>query len=254
MTASAASHPQNVIRLRDVHVAFEAGEPVLEGFDFAARSGETVIILGESGSGKSTLLSLVLGLIHPSQGRVEVFGQRVSQRRERELYALRQHIGMVFQHSALFDSETVKTNVGFRMLQDPDRSRDDFDRECKEKLEFVGLAGFEDRMPGELSGGQRKRVAIARALVGDPALMLYDEPTTGLDPITARRILDVIKRVKSELGTTSLVVTHELHYAYAVADRVALIRRGEIIFDGTADEFRSSDDPYITDFRSMEAA
>lgn len=246
--------PEFAIAVDDVAVHFN-GPWVLDGVSLHVRPGETVVILGESGSGKSTLLSLILGLIHPLRGSVHVLGAQVSHRHERQLYPIRDRIGMVFQHGALFDSETVANNVGYRLRRNADPARRaSFEREVHEKLDFVGLGEFAGRLPGELSGGQRKRVAIARAMVGDPPILLYDEPTTGLDPITARRLIEVIQRIRRERGTTSVIVTHELHYAYGVADRVVLIRDGRVYFEGTSAEFRSSDDPYIVDFRSMEAA
>ncbi|RMF12853.1 MAG: ATP-binding cassette domain-containing protein [Candidatus Dadabacteria bacterium] len=240
------------IDLRNVEIGF-GGPPVLHEFNLSVPSSQTLVVLGESGSGKSTMLGAILGLIRPQRGEVEVFGERVDALSERQLHPVRARIGMVFQYGALFDSETVAENVGFRIRQQPRFDAARFEREVQEKLEFVGLAEFRDRLPGELSGGQKKRVAIARALVGDPALMLYDEPTTGLDPITARKVLEVIRRIREEFGTTSIVVTHELHYAYYIADRVILIRNGRVVFDGTPEAFRAADDPYIVEFRSMEA-
>lgn len=240
------------IEVRDVRVRF-GGPWVLDGVSLTLEHGETLVVFGESGSGKSTLLSLILGLLHPEGGEVKVFGERVSHRHERELYPLRRRIGMVFQHGALFDSETVAANVGFRLIRaGVDKAA--VAAEVREKLAFVGLEGYEDRLPGQLSGGQRKRVAIARAMVGNPPVMLYDEPTTGLDPITARRLIEVIQRIRRELGTASIIVTHELHYAYGVADRVLLIRDGSVYFEGSAAEFRASRDPYIAEFRDTEAA
>lgn len=250
MSAAGNGEDEPVIALDDVRVSYGA-EPVLDDFSFAVRGGETVVVFGESGSGKSTVLMLILGLLHPDAGRVEVVGQQISGQKESALYPIRRRIGMVFQHGALFDSETVERNIGFRMLQTPDPDYQAYRREVAEKLAFVGLSDYGDRFPGELSGGQRKRVAIARAMVGNPEIMLYDEPTTGLDPITARKVLDVMRRVKTELGTTSVVVTHELHYAYTIADRVVLIRDGWVVFDGTPEMFRASDDPFIREFRSM---
>ncbi|XP_060084888.1 ATP-dependent 6-phosphofructokinase 1-like [Ylistrum balloti] len=193
-----------------------------------------------------------LGLIQPLKGSIHVLGERIDGRKERALYPIRKDIGMVFQHGALFDSETVEANVGFRLTRTPNIDHNIIEHEVQEKLSFVDLPEYRNRFPGELSGGQKKRVAIARAMVGNPTIMLYDEPTTGLDPITARKVLTVIKRIKEELGTTSLVVTHELHYAYYIADRVILIRDGSIFFDGTTQAFRQSKDPYIVDFRSLE--
>jgi phospholipid/cholesterol/gamma-HCH transport system ATP-binding protein len=247
---STASAP--VIEIENARVRF-GGPWVLDGVSLTLGHGETLVVFGESGSGKSTLLSLILGLLHPEGGGVRVLGEQVSHRHERELYPLRRRIGMVFQHGALFDSETVATNVGFRLIR-AGMARSDVEAEVREKLAFVGLDGYEERLPGQLSGGQRKRVAIARAMVGNPPVMLYDEPTTGLDPITARKLIEVIQRIRRELGTASIIVTHELHYAYGVADRVILIRDGKIYFEGSAAEFRASRDPYIAEFRDTEAA
>lgn len=245
----AADRPE--VDVRGVTLSF-GRSPVLDNLTLAVTEAQTLVVLGESGSGKSTLLSLILGLLHPEKGEVYVRGVKISGQHERVIYPVRKQIGMVFQHGALFDSETVKVNIGFRLLREPNPDMAAVEREVAEKLAFVGLDGYGERYPSELSGGQKKRVAIARAMVGNPAIMLYDEPTTGLDPITARKVLEVIERIKQELGTTSIVVTHELHYAYSIADRVVLIRNGRIYFDGTATEFRTSTDPYVVEFRSME--
>jgi len=217
---------------------------------FSLSARETLVILGESGTGKSTILHLILGLIKPQEGKVTVFGEDLLPLQERALYPLRKRIGMVFQHGALFDSLTVEENLAFRLRNDPDHREDKVLKEVEEKLQFVGLWEFRKRYPRELSGGQKKRVAIARALVGNPELLLYDEPTTGLDPLTAGRIIEVMERVKEIYGTPSIVVTHELPYAYRLADRVLLLREGAVHFSGGVEEFRSSRDNYIVHYRS----
>lgn len=243
-----------IVELEGVNFGYGGHHLVLRNFSLRVERGENLVVLGESGSGKSTLLYLILGLIHPQSGTVRVLGRKVSGERERYLYPIRHRIGMVFQHSALFDSITVLENLLFPLRHRHDLSQEQKLAESYEKLRFVGLEEFSSRYPNALSGGQRKRVAIARALMGNPELILYDEPTTGLDPLTAQRILEVILRIKEELGTTAIIVTHELAYAYRVADRVAMVKEGELYYNGGVEEFRSSPDPYLKSFRSLTNA
>lgn len=243
-----------LVELEHVTFGYTRERPVLKDFSLKVCKGENLVVLGESGSGKSTLLYLILGLVHPQKGEVRVFGTRVSGERERHLYPIRQRIGMVFQHGALFDSLTVEGNLLFPLRHRADLSEEEKRAEVEEKLRFVGLSEFARRYPNALSGGQRKRVAIARALMGNPELILYDEPTTGLDPLTAQRIIEVILRIKREYATTAIIVTHELSYAYLVADRVIMVREGELYYNGGVEEFRDSQDPYLKTYRSLASS
>jgi phospholipid/cholesterol/gamma-HCH transport system ATP-binding protein len=236
-----------VIAFRDVHLAFD--RPILAGVSFDVPRGSTKIVLGGSGSGKTTLLRLILGLLKPDAGEVRVNGVDVSPLSEEELREIRLNVGMVFQEGALFDSMTVGDNVGYRLREDR-RPPQEVEARVNELLGFVGLGTLGQRMPSELSGGLRRRVALARALASRPRIMLYDEPTTGLDPIISDTINELINRLREESGVTSVVVTHIMRDAYHVADTLTLLREGELIFDGTPEELKVIQDPYIQEFIS----
>jgi phospholipid/cholesterol/gamma-HCH transport system ATP-binding protein len=210
-----------VVVFEDVHLAFDE-KVVLNGISFTVLPGHTKILLGASGSGKSTILKLLLGLLKPDAGRIWVHGERVDHLTEAELLRLRDQTGMVFQEGALFDSLTVGENAGYKLYEDPGHSKATVRRRIEEVLGFVGLADYVDRMPSELSGGQRRRVAIARAMASKPKLLLYDEPTTGLDPITALTIDAEIIKLRDLEGVTPVVVTHQLRDAFYVATHQAV--------------------------------
>ena len=261
-----------VISFRDVHLAFD--RPVLEGVTFDLGPGTTRIVLGGSGSGKTTILRLILGLLKPDAGAIVVDGADVALLDEEELRAVRLKIGMVFQEGALFDSLTVGENVGYRLSEEARLDEGEIEERVREMLGFVGLAPFYERMPAELSGGQRRRVAVARALVARPRIMLYDEPTTGLDPITATNVTDLIAKVRDLDGVTSIIVTHQLRDAFNVARTFVLrkdgeyvtsavedmstlegteflmLREGRVVFEGSPHALRTSGDPYIREFLS----
>lgn len=255
-----------------VSLAFDE-EVVLDEVSFTVLAGRTKIILGESGAGKSTILRLILGLLRPDAGAVWVAGVRVDRLSERELMVLRGNLGMVFQEGALFDSLTVRENVGYRLYEETHLPLEEVDRRVDEVLGFVGLAEYADRMPSELSGGQRRRVAIARAMVTKPRLLLYDEPTTGLDPITSLSIDNEILKLRDLEGVSSVIVTHQLRDAFYVATHAAvrhngavrvvpaagekteeaeflMLRQGRIVFEGTASALQASTDEYIRTFLS----
>lgn len=244
---------------------------VLDNVSFALLSGHTKLILGESGAGKSTILKIILGLLRPDTGVVWVNGERVDLLEERDLMRVRADLGMVFQEGALFDSLTVRENVGFKLFEEAVVPLEEAHRRAEEVLGFVGLTEHIDKMPSELSGGQRRRVAIARAMAARPRVLLYDEPTTGLDPITATTIDDEIIKLRDLERVTSIVVTHQLRDAFYVAThqavrengrvRVAaadqekgeeaeflMLRDGAIVFEGHASDLRSSSDPYLRTF------
>jgi phospholipid/cholesterol/gamma-HCH transport system ATP-binding protein len=256
----------------DVHLAFD--RPILKGVSFTLRPGTTKIVLGGSGSGKTTILRLILGLLKPDEGTIVVDGTSVGVLREDELRDVRLKIGMVFQEGALFDSLTVGENVGYRLTEDGELEAEAIEARVREMLGFVGLATHYDKMPSDLSGGQKRRVAFARALVARPQIMLYDEPTTGLDPITATTITDLICKVRDLDGVSSILVTHQLRDAYNVARTFMLkkddeyvtsvvedmstlegtefmmLREGQVVFEGSPHELQTSNDPYIREFLS----
>ncbi|NIA29832.1 MAG: ATP-binding cassette domain-containing protein [Actinobacteria bacterium] len=236
-----------MIEFQDVHKSFD-GNHVLRGLCLSIYEGETLVILGRSGCGKSVTLKILLGLIYPDDGQVFVDGEEITQIPEKRMLSIRQKFGMLFQGSALFDSMKVKDNVAFALHEHSKMSEKEIMAVVKRNLEFVDLAGTEELMPSELSGGMRKRVALARAMAYQPKIMLYDEPTTGLDPITATTINALIRKTQRELGVTSIVVTHELESGFSVANRVAVISEGKIIEIGSIDEIKNSQNEFVKTF------
>jgi len=240
-----------VIKFTDVCVKFD-GRPVLKNFTMEVPTGETLVILGGSGGGKTTMLRLILGLLHPDSGSILVDGQEIVGLPERDMVPIRARMAMVFQGSALFDSLSVRENVGYRLYEEGALSDYAIERLVVLSLCFVGLEDTLEKMPAELSGGMKKRVAIARALACSPKLILYDEPTAGLDPINAHLISELIRRLQKEQHLTQVVVTHDLDTAYRVADRLIMVHRGEKLFDGTVDMLKTADDPRIRTFLSPQ--
>jgi phospholipid/cholesterol/gamma-HCH transport system ATP-binding protein len=233
--------------MHEVSKAF-GSKVVLEDVSLEAREGETLAVIGASGVGKSVLLKSIVALLRPDRGQVTVDGEVVTTLNHAGLYHLRRRIGYVFQFAALFDSMTVEANLAMGLSRVPDVDAVERRRRMDEALRLVELDGFGPRMPGELSGGQRKRVGLARAIVTHPKYLLYDEPTTGLDPVTTAVIDRLILRMEAELGVTSVVVTHDMTSAYRVADRIAMLHQGRIRFMGTPDEIRGTDDPIVRGF------
>lgn len=230
-----------------VSLAFDE-RVILEEVSFTLLKGHTKIIIGASGAGKSTILKLILGLLRPDAGVVWVLGERVDQMSELELMKVRAHLGMVFQEGALFDSLTVRENVGYRLYEETDLPPAEVDARVEEILGFVGLAEHIDKMPSELSGGQRRRVAIARAMTAKPRILLYDEPTTGLDPIMGAIIDALIVEQVKRLGATAFSITHDMASAQRIGDTVAMIHGGRIIWVGPASSIRESGNPYVDQF------
>ncbi len=221
---------------------------VLRGTDLSITRGETIVIIGRSGCGKSVLLKHMIGLLQPDRGSVFVDGTEVTALRHRGLFELRQKFGMLFQGAALFDSLTVWENVGLGLIEHTDLSREEIRNRASEKLALVGLKGVEEVKPAELSGGMKKRVGLARAIAMDPEIILYDEPTTGLDPIMADVINELICSLKRTLSITSVVVTHDMTSAYRIGDRIAMLYEGKIIYDGTPDDVKCCGHPVIKQF------
>ena len=263
---------QPVIVLDRVSLAFD-DKVVLRDVSFTLRPGHTKIILGASGSGKSTILKLLLGLLKPDAGMIWVNGERVDQMSELQMIKVRADIGMVFQEGALFDSLSVAENVGYKLYEETDMPADDVRRRVEQVLGFIGLAAYIDRRPSELSGGQRRRVAIARAMAARPRILLYDEATTGLDPITAITVDEEVIKLRDFEGVSSIVVTHQLRDAFYVATHEAIrdggrvrivpadeqkadqaeflmLKDGLVSFEGNASELRASNDPYLKTFLS----
>src|SRR5713226_6110661 len=240
-----------MIRFTDVSLKFDE-RYVLKNLSFEVPSGATQVILGGSGCGKTTTLRLILGLLHPESGSILIDGQEIVGLMERQLAPIRAQMAMVFQGAALFDSLSVRENVGYRLWENGLLHDDIIEQRVGESLRFVGLEDTLDMMPAELSGGMKKRVAIARALACKPTLILFDEPTAGLDPINTHLVSDLICRLRVEEQVTQVVVTHDLETAYRVADRLVMLHRGEKIFDGTVDALQTSEDPRIRTFLRPE--
>jgi phospholipid/cholesterol/gamma-HCH transport system ATP-binding protein len=268
----ALDHGGPIVVFDNVHLAFD-DKVILHDVSFTLKTGHTKIFLGASGAGKSTILRLALGLLKPDAGMIFVNGERVDNMNEDQLMAVRADLGMVFQEGALFDSLTVRENVGYKLFEESNMPLDDVNRRVQEVLGFVGLSEFIDRMPSELSGGQRRRVAIARAMTAKPRILLYDEPTTGLDPITALTIDEEIIKLRDIENVSSIVVTHQLRDAFFIAEHEAfredgklrfekadprkadeaefiMLKDGAIAFEGNASELRAAaaKDPYIHSF------
>ena len=236
-----------MIEIIDLHKSFY-GQPVLRGVHLKIETGETMVVIGTSGCGKSVLLKHIMRLLTPDQGKILIEGVDVFSIGRQQLNQFRMQIGMLFQNSALFDSMTVRENVGFSLYEHYKLPSDEIERKVKEKLHMVGLGGIEGLMPSDLSGGMRKRVALARAICTDPKIILYDEPTTGLDPIMSDAINDLIIRMKEKLGITSIVVTHDMNSAYKVGNHIAMLFQGSIVAVGTPDEIKHSKNPLVQQF------
>ena len=259
------------LEMRDVVKYYAGDKPVLNGVSFRIFKGETKIIIGASGSGKSTILKLIMGLEKPDEGQILVEGEEITRLNEQQLVHVRQKIGMVFQESALFDSLTVRENVAYR-LYELNSNEEEIDTRVREVLGFVGLVDAIDKMPSELSGGMKRRVALARALIGEPGIMLYDEPTAGLDPITSKKINELIIALRDTKTVTGVFVTHRMRDAFTLATEYAtngggqihfqtennflciantrflMLRDGKIVFEGPDEVLRRSDDEYIKRF------
>lgn len=236
-----------MIEITNLHKSFGAF-PVLRGVNLTVEKGESMTVIGGSGSGKSVLIKHIIGLLFPDRGQVKVDGEVLNDLDEQGLNEVRKKFGMLFQGAALFDSLTVWENVGFGLKQHTKMSDKEIRDAATQKLALVGLKGVEDKMPADLSGGMKKRVGLARAIAMDPQIILYDEPTTGLDPITADAINDLIVDLRKKLGVTSVAITHDMHSAYKISDRIAMLYKGEIQETGTPDEIRGTSNPIVKQF------
>ncbi len=243
----------SLIELRDIHKRF-GRLVVLNGVSLQIEEGRSLVIIGASGTGKSVLLKHIVGLLRPDSGEVWFDGRRIDNLRERELVEVRKQFGFLFQMGALFDSINVEENVGFPIVEHTRKPPEEVSEAVAQKLALVGLRDSRKKMPGELSGGQRKRVALARAIALGPRVILYDEPTTGLDPIRSDIINELVLKLQRELKVTSIVVTHDMQSAFKIGDRVVMLHEGKIIFDGTPDEIRASTHPVVHPFVVGEAS
>ena len=236
-----------MIKIRDLKIKL-GKKQVLDGVDLDIPTGKTVVVMGRSGTGKSVLFKNIIGLMHPDSGSIEVDGQEVVGLPEKQLNEVRKRFGVLFQSGALFDSMTVGENVGLPLREHTKLSSAEIAKRVTERLEWVGLQGVEGMKPASLSGGMRKRVGLARAIAMDPAYILYDEPTTGLDPIMSDVINRLIRSLQQRIGVTSIVVTHDMNSAYHVGDELAMLHEGRVVFTGTPDEARSTSDPMVHQF------
>lgn len=236
-----------MILVKNLSKGFE-DHSVLKGLNLNVENGETTVVMGCSGCGKSVLLKLIIGLLEPDEGSIWIDGKEITNLTDKQIDEVRKRFGMVFQSSALFDSLTVGENVGFGLSRHTDMSREQVARVVAEKLELVGLPRTEDIMPADLSGGMKKRISLARAISMDPEIILYDEPTTGLDPIAAKEINTLIARLHDRLRVTSVVVTHDMESAFSIATRMAMLHDGRIIAEGAPEQFRQSTEPVVKQF------
>jgi phospholipid/cholesterol/gamma-HCH transport system ATP-binding protein len=241
-----------MIQISNIHKSY-GNKKVLNGVDLTIETGETMVIIGRSGCGKSVLLKHLVGLIAPDKGSIAIDGTELRGIRKRDLYALRRRFGVLFQGAALFDSMTVAGNVGLGLKQHSTLSDDEILAAVKQKLAMVGMAGTEQLTPAELSGGMKKRVGLARALAMQPSYVLYDEPTTGLDPIMADKINDLIVDLQKKLSLTSIAVTHDMVSANKIGDRIAMLHQGRIIFCGTPKQIGECQDERVQQFIRGEA-
>ena len=244
-----SAEPQPIVELRDVRLAFGEKE-ILTGVNLRIPERARLVVLGQSGSGKSTLLRLILGIFRPTGGSVFFKGRDVTKMSRRRLDRIRQKIGMVYQYSALISSLSVRDNLALPLEELTDKSQADIDSIVDQKLALVGMSDARDKMPAELSGGMRKRIGLARGIIMDPELILYDEPSAGLDPVISSVIDELIVSLSEKIGATSIIVTHEMESAFRIATRMAMLYRGEIIAEEAPEEFKNSSDPVVAQFIS----
>lgn len=236
-----------MIQIEDLQKSF--GElVVLDGINLTIQDGESVVIIGRSGCGKSVLLKHIVALLYPDSGKITVDDEDIFSLNQQELMDYRKKVGVLFQFGALFDSMTVAENVGFCLRESMKLKPDEVAEIVTEKLKLVGLEGIESKMPAEISGGMKKRVALARAIAAEPSILLYDEPTTGLDPISADMINQLILDVNKHLGVTSIAVTHDMGSANRIADRIVMLHDGNIVWDGSPDEIVKTDNAMVKQF------
>ena len=239
--------PEEIIGIKNVYKAFDSKE-VHTGVTLSIKKGENITVLGGSGSGKSVLLKEITGLLKPDSGDVIIEGPNIVPMDERELVNVRKNIGMLFQGSALFDSLTVEENIAYPLRENASFLENEIKEIVAKNLELVGLPDIEDKMPSDLSGGMKKRVGLARAMAMNPKILLYDEPTTGLDPPNITRINLLIRDMQAQFGITGVIITHDVQSAFEISDRVAFLYHGKIVFTGTVEEAKNTDVEILSDF------
>jgi len=247
MNSTNSDNNEIVLKLSDVQKSF-GSVTILKDVNLSIRKGETVVILGRSGTGKSVILKCIIGLLIPDSGSIEVFGEEFLNLPEKEENKLRIKIGFLFQSGALYDSMTVRENLEFPIIRQPDYKKEDLTSKVKEQLKNVGLEESIDKVPSELSGGMQKRISLARTLMLEPKIILYDEPTTGLDPFTSNEISELILEMQNKFKVSSLIVTHDMACAKLVANRIVVLNDGEFAAEGTYEELEKSEDEFVKGF------
>ncbi|MGO4771854.1 ABC transporter ATP-binding protein [Flavobacterium sp. W22_SRS_FK3] len=238
-----------IIEIKDLNKTFGQDNHVLKGVNFTVNKGEDLVVLGRSGSGKSVTIKCIVGLITPDKGEINVFGKNVLELSKTELNEMRSRVGFLFQSGALYDSMSVRENLAFTLRKHKrNLNADEIEKEVMEALESVGLSEAIDKMPSELSGGMRKRIGLARTLILKPEIILYDEPTTGLDTITSREISELILDIKQQRKTTAIIITHDMACAKLTADRIIVLKEGKIQAEGTYEELEKSEDEWVRSF------
>ncbi len=238
---------ERVVEIKDLHIAFGSTK-VLRGLNLVLHKGENLVVMGKSGSGKSVLIKCMVRLLDADKGSIEMFGKDIEQVDRDELNEMRKKMGFLFQSAALYDSMTVKENLEFPLRNEKNLAEAEINKRITEALENVGLREAANKMPSELSGGMRKRIGLARTLIMKPQIILYDEPTTGLDPVTAREISELIVKVQSKYETSGIIITHDLECARITSNRVVMLKDGKCYAEGTFDELRGSDNKWVHSF------
>jgi phospholipid/cholesterol/gamma-HCH transport system ATP-binding protein len=241
----------DIIKIENLSKAF-GDLVILDNISLNVKAGENLVVFGRSGTGKSVLLKCIIGLLKPDNGNIYIKGQNIVNLKQKKMNKIRKHTSFLFQGAALYDSMTVRVNLAFHLTRNVKISADEAEQKILDTLELVSLKEAVDKMPSELSGGMKKRIGLARSIVTDPEIIFYDEPTTGLDPISSKEISELIRDLQKELNMTSMIVTHDLICANIISDRAIFLRDGKIAYEGTLHELKKSEDKFLIDFFSKE--